>query len=215
MARIPGESYLGVGDHFFEAPHIFFAASWRSAPQHIGSAERARIATDCNTRLAHLYNELPPRFLPSINHVQGHVDALFDPDYPLVLTHGDFSEANMLVDKKNGNLTGVVDLTELSFLPFGFDLYAFDHILGDLGLHGWEDHGNAPAVKAHFWATFVRLAQPSRAQQETIQVARLARILFRYGTRVDAGFPGMAGLRNRDDGTIEVLDALVQPDSAG
>ena len=46
---------------------------------------------------------------------------------PLVLTHGDHCEMNILVDPEDGNIMGIVDWAEARTLPFGFTLYGFEN----------------------------------------------------------------------------------------
>jgi hypothetical protein len=121
----------------------FFVSSWENASSYnIESAGRVRIATECKSRLAHISGTLPPRFQSFVADAQIYLDKLFDSEvkYPLVSTHGDLSENNLFVNKKTGELTGVIDVAELSFLPFGFDFYALDEIVSYLSLDGWGEH---------------------------------------------------------------------------
>jgi len=125
--------------------------------------------------------------------------------------HGDLSLLNILVNKDTGNLTGVIDTAGLSVLPFGFGFYTMDNIVGEWSPERWIEHDNALEVRDHFWTTLVSLAQLSDARVQNVKVAWMAGILFRYGTRVDAGFPGMLGLRNDScEIRIQILDGLVE-----
>lgn len=140
--------------------------------------------------------------------VRENIDDLYDGKYPITITHGDFSDSNMLADETSVVLTGVVDWAEASVLPFGFALYALDNSLGYMGKNGWVSHDNAEVMRERFWSTFCTYAQPSREERERMKVARLAGILFRYGTRVNSGFPGMLGIRGSSDGSLRFLEAF-------
>lgn len=147
--------------------------------------------------------------MPVVAHVRENMDGLFSGNYPIVLTHGDLSEMNMLVDPDGGALTGVVDWAEASLLPFGFSLYALVSVLGNMYLTGWTYHENADQARRRFWDTFCSIIQPSNAERQQMEVARLAGILFRYGTPVSSGFPGMLGIRGEDDGSLTFLEAFI------
>lgn len=136
------------------------------------------------------------------------MDDLFDETYPITITHGDLSEFNLLVDQHSGALTGVVDWAEASLLPFGFALYALEHALGAMYLTGWAYHENAETLRRQFWDIFNAIAQPSAVERKRMKVARLAGILFRYGTPVDSGFPGMLGIGGQDSSSLAFLQAL-------
>ncbi|KAK0612640.1 hypothetical protein B0T17DRAFT_499288, partial [Bombardia bombarda] len=191
----------------------FVQASLRVAQDSvsIGPEERGRIHSACLARLDILWTTLP-ELQPAVQHVRNHIDKLFDPDtdYPLVPVHGDLSPSNMLVDRYTGNLTGVIDSGELSFLPLGFDFYALDNIIGEWSPDGWKERASAPSMRAHFWATLVPLMHLSDADIQNIKVAWLAGILFHFGTRSDAGLPGMAGhLNDNDSMGTQMPDELI------
>jgi len=54
-----------------------------------------------------------------------------------VLTHGDLSELNILVDNDSGNITGVIDWTVAGIKPLGLTLYALEKFIGSMGRDGW------------------------------------------------------------------------------
>ena len=193
----------------------FFASSWDKASScSIKPTGHARISAECKSRLAHIAGTLPPRFQSSVADAQRCMDNLFDPGYPLVSTHGDLSENNLFVNKETGELTGVIGLAELSFLPFGLDFYGLEEIVGYLGLEGWGEHDGAQELRAHFWVIFANSAKldAKGPEMRTIREARLVGILFRYGTRADAGFSGMLGqFKSQDPSSVAMLmlDGLV------
>lgn len=49
---------------------------------------------------------------------------------PMVLTHGDLSEKNIMVDPVDGRVIGIVNWDNAELLPFGFALYALEHFFG-------------------------------------------------------------------------------------
>ncbi|KAI0426090.1 hypothetical protein F5Y09DRAFT_76636 [Xylaria sp. FL1042] len=223
MPKLQGDTFVQASESFYLKPNRrvvlaeelakFFVRSLQVAQNSIsiGPKERGRIYSACLARLENLWTTLP-KFRSAVEHVRNHIDTFFNPHtgYPLVPVHGDLSSLNILVNKTTGNLTGVIDLAELSFLPFGFDFYAVDNIVGEWSPNGWTEFANAAAVRAHFWATLVSLAQLSDAEVQNIKVAWLAGILFRYGTRFDAGFPGMVGLLNDNNSMgTQMLDGLI------
>jgi hypothetical protein len=79
--------------------------------------------------------------------------------YPLVSTHGDFNENNLFVNKNTGELTAIIDMAELSFLPFGFDFYGLEEIVDYLSLDGWGEHDGPQDLRAHLLATFANCAR--------------------------------------------------------
>lgn len=66
--------------------------------------------------------------------------SLFSPDYPQVLTHGDFSVTNILLDEDSFEITGIVDWSLVSIRPFGMDLDILFLTTGFMKLDGWYDY---------------------------------------------------------------------------
>jgi hypothetical protein len=158
----------------------------------------------------YLSDNLPPRFKPSVTQIQSILPMLRSGEHPVVLTHGDLNEMNILVDPASGKITGVVDWAEASFQPFGFALYALDNALGSMGPDGWEYFENADYLKDEFWSTFSRLVGGlSKSRMESIRLARVAGLLIRYGTAYNRGFGGMVGVRDPSDASLRYLDALL------
>ncbi|KLU90814.1 hypothetical protein MAPG_10665 [Magnaporthiopsis poae ATCC 64411] len=183
----------------------FFASSFHCAGQSaiVGSYYgRAGIKETCLHRLDHLYRTLPSRFRSAVKHVAEHIDDPFDPDSgrPCVPVHGDLSKTNVFVNRDSGNPTGVIDVAELDCLPFGFDFYAIDEVPSERRPEGWTEHADAAAVRAHFWSMLLELTGLPDQAQRAVRLAWLTGILFRYGTRHDAGFTGMLGTLG-DSGT--------------
>lgn len=121
----------------------FFIKSLQVAQRSIsiGPDERGPIIRSCLDRLDHLHETLPDRFRPAVEYVQNRADEIFSlhTSYPWVPVHGALSLLNLLVNRETGNLRGVIDLAELSFLPFGFDFYVIDNIVGEWSPQGWTE----------------------------------------------------------------------------
>ncbi|EHK20834.1 uncharacterized protein TRIVIDRAFT_138728, partial [Trichoderma virens Gv29-8] len=140
VLMIPGESYFSISlslleenlDHQLATVRSlarFFAQSWGSGRSSKLSMDPT-VLQDCHSSFNHLIKSLPEKFHKIVNHVQLHIPELFYGKYPLVITHGDLNEMNILIDPETGEITGIVDWAEAGMLPFGFALYALDHLLG-------------------------------------------------------------------------------------
>ena len=112
------------------------------------------ISTECYARFEYLADTLPKRFLPAVAEIQATLPALLDGCYPVVLTHSDLNEMNILVNPESGEITGVVDWSDVSILPFGFTLYALESTLGSMGSRGWKwfDAAVVPISGTRGWA---------------------------------------------------------------
>lgn len=85
----------------------------------------------------------------------GALPSLFEDDsYPAVLTHGDFSVTNILVDEDAFEITGIVDWSLATVLPFGMDLDILFLTTGFMTLDGWHDYAFKRALQDAFWGEF-------------------------------------------------------------
>jgi Phosphotransferase enzyme family len=188
----------------------FFAQSWwRGTPTASGWVDMLTISSECYSRFNYLLDVLPERFTPAVTEVQDALPQLLTGDYPVVVTHSDLNEMNILVDTNSGGITGVVDWTGASIQPFGFTLYALKNALGSMGRYGWEWFGNAKYLRDEFWRAFRQLAGVSSSQMALIRLAGRAGILIRYGTAYDSSFAGMVGVRDPSSDDFAYLDALL------
>ncbi|KAB5570379.1 hypothetical protein GE09DRAFT_706087 [Coniochaeta sp. 2T2.1] len=80
--------------------------------------------------------------------------SLFSQDYPHVLTHGDFSVTNILVDENQFEITGIVDWSLAAFMPFGMDLDILFLTTGFMTRDGWHDYACKPQLQHTFWEEF-------------------------------------------------------------
>ncbi|KND92257.1 hypothetical protein TOPH_02972 [Tolypocladium ophioglossoides CBS 100239] len=219
MNNLPGNNFIYLRSSLaaslplhlatLESLARFFAQSWLSGRP----ADPAQVLTtvnECAATFRYLSDTLPSRFKPYVTQIQGILPMLRSGEHPVVLTHGDLNEMNILVDHASGKITGVVDWAEASFHPFGFALYALDNALGSMGPNGWEYFDNADDLRDEFWSTFSRLVGGlSESRMESIRLARVAGLLIRYGTPYDRGFGGMVGVRDPSDASLRYLDALL------
>ncbi|KAF2122371.1 hypothetical protein BDV96DRAFT_594257 [Lophiotrema nucula] len=205
MDRLPGANYITVRPSLKRNQQLntinslasFFAQAWqRGTPAESPLVDRSAIRAQCYSRFNHLADALPERFAPAVAETQAALPALFDEDYPLVLTHGDLNEMNMLVNPSSGEITGIIDWPDASILPFGFTLYALENVLGSMGSGGWKWFDNAEDLRNSFWRAFRGQTGLSESQTRLTELAGKAGILMRYGTAYDSGFPGMIGTRD-------------------
>lgn len=166
-------------------------------------------SAECHARFEYLASVLPERFLPAVTEVQAALPALLDGCYPVVLTHSDLNEMNILVDPCSGKITGVVDWPGASIQPFGFTLYALENALGSMGSNGWKWFDNVDNLRDAFWKAFKEQTDLSEPQTRLIKLAGKAGILIRYGTAYDSGFSGMIGVRDPNAEDFRYLDALL------
>lgn len=115
-------------------------------------AQRDRI----RKQLTKLMEELPTSTL-SKSTLSGLIDSLtslFEQDYPQVLTHGDFSITNILVDEDSFEITGVVDWSLAAIMPFGMDLDILFLATGFMTLQSWHDYACKLRLLDIFWEEF-------------------------------------------------------------
>jgi hypothetical protein len=134
----------------------FFGQSWQRSSRPDPDTVSASFA-HCHSSFTYLCGNLPSRFQKTAIQVQDHLPAFFSGEYPLVVTHGDLSQMNMLANPETGEITGIIDWAEAGILPFGFALYVLDNILGYLTPSGWVFHDTAEHLQHEFWSVFCGL----------------------------------------------------------
>lgn len=107
-------------------------------------------------RLAQLAEEpsssiLPDLRLPRLIEI---LPSLFSQDYPQVLTHGDLSVTNILVDEDTFEITGIVDFSLAGVMPFGMELDMLFLATGFMTRDGWRDYACKPRLQQTFWEEF-------------------------------------------------------------
>lgn len=210
LARFVDILYFGSNLPDVSQTNRFFAQSWLSG-RPTDPTQVSTTIDECAAVFRYLSDNLPSRFEPSVAKVHGILPMLRSGEHPVVLTHGDLNEMNILVDPASGRITGVVDWAEASFQPFGFALYALDNALGSMGPDGWEYFDSADRLRDEFWSAFGTLVGGlSESRMESIRLARAAGLLIRYGTPYDRGrFGGLVGVRDPSDVSLRYLDVLL------
>lgn len=184
--------------------YSFFAKSWRN-PQLI---DLDSIRSSFYEKLAMLSKSLPSRFSETVRQLIDEVPLLFSGTYPLVLTHGDLCEMNLLVQPENGRLTGIIDWAEAETLPFGLALWGLENVLGFMDSQGWSYFDGHAELKDLFWMTFeTDVGGITDDERRAIGIARNVGIFFRYGfCWEDHMHPRVV---TEADSTIKYLDGLV------
>lgn len=77
---------------------------------------------------------------------------LFSDKYLQVLTHGDFTKTNVLIDPDTYETTGIVDWSLASVLPFGVELDCHFLMTGCMDLDGWHNYACRERLWEAFWA---------------------------------------------------------------
>ncbi|KAI1822190.1 hypothetical protein F4861DRAFT_541176 [Xylaria intraflava] len=169
MPYLRGSSYIEVSycevklDHNEEAKqklyvkHLarYFARCW-SNPQVVANQTKSRHEKEIRTRLIRLAEELPSSVLPKsvLPRLTENISSLFSQDYPQVLTHGDLSVTNILVDENKFEITGIVDWSSAKVMPFGMDLDVLFLSTGFMILDGWHDYACKSLLQDTFWEEF-------------------------------------------------------------
>lgn len=126
--------------------------------------------------------------------------ALFGPaskPWPYVLTHGDLSVTNILVDEDNLEITGVVDWSLAAVLSFGLDLDILLLTTGFMDLNGWHDYACKARLQAIFWEEFWA-ASGVEDEAHRREMQRLAEAAGRIGAVLRLAFA-----RNADGSPAE------------
>lgn len=133
----------------------YFARCW-SHPQsvdfQIQMAQHERI----HNQLIKLAEETSSSILSksTLSNLIESLPSLFGPDHPQVLTHGDFSITNILVDDETFEITGIVDWSLAAVMPFGMDLDILFLTTGFMTLEGWHDYACKTRLLDTFWEEF-------------------------------------------------------------
>ncbi|KAI1329489.1 hypothetical protein F5Y16DRAFT_409178 [Xylariaceae sp. FL0255] len=134
----------------------YFARNWLN-PQTVDEAllKKQQIdifrkleILDKNERFAYLQNTLAelrgPRGIP----------LLFSSSYPQVVTHGDLSGTNILLDEDTLSISGIIDWSLVSVQPFGMEYWALRRTSGSMNGDGWSDYLCRDITDTAFWHEF-------------------------------------------------------------
>lgn len=217
MDKIPGITYIEVPlatlqcipwqEKTVSDYATFFANSWvnrLSKPPH--SSEHS--LADLQDKLSVLSRQLPSRFTGVTSKICEELPTIFAPTYPLVLTHSDLCEMNIIVDPKAGGITGVVDWAEAKVLPFGMSLWGLQGMLGIMNSKGWNYHENSDRLESLFWDTFNGIAgMVSNDDKRAMKTAERAGLVLRYGYTWEDGI--FERPVTEQDSSIRYLDAFL------
>ncbi|KAJ2989134.1 hypothetical protein NUW58_g3623 [Xylaria curta] len=133
-----------------------YFARCRSSPRPVDRQTQAMKQEGIRKRLARLEEELPSSILPNslLSKLIENLTSLFSQDYPQVLTHGDFSVTNILIDEDTFEITGIVDWSLAMILPFGMDLDILFLTTGFMTQEGWHDYACKLLLLDTFWDEF-------------------------------------------------------------
>lgn len=184
----------------------FFAQSWNNS-QQVSSDDAATLA-EYNSIFDRLAESLPSRFASNLDRVRRHLPSLFSGSLPFVLSHGDLCEMNILIDRDNGHVTGIVDWAEARILPFGFSLWGLENVLGYMDVEGWHYYDNRDELEGLFWRTFcTETNNATETDLQSIRAARMAGLFVRYGLIVDGTVVERA-VNQSDTSSLAYLDAF-------
>ena len=132
----------------------YFSRCW-SRPQQVAAEEQVASQVGIHRRLANL-RESSSAVFPSeaLLELEESLPSLFSQDYPQVLTHGDLSRTNILVDQHTYEITGIVDWSLATVLPFGMELDSLYLFTGCMSRSGWHDYACYVELRKGFWEEF-------------------------------------------------------------
>lgn len=108
----------------------------------------------------------------------------------LVLTHRDLSLTNLLVDPETWNLTGIIDWSTATILPFGLELDILHLLTGYMDRSGWHFYSIRAQIHEVFWVEFGKAAGVDNGfvqndlRPDVEMVMKIA-VILRYGLQRD------------------------------
>ncbi|KAJ5731662.1 uncharacterized protein N7483_006170 [Penicillium malachiteum] len=122
-----------------------------------------------------------PELLEIIRNLQRNVDLL--DTLPMVLTHNDFSQVNILVNDV-GNVTGVLDFDEAGIEAFGMCTWGlYESFFGSMEDSRWSFYDEMPLLADTFWVSLwanVPSSLKKEEKEKAIKVSLSIGILNRY-----------------------------------
>ncbi|KAF2804705.1 uncharacterized protein BDZ99DRAFT_425575 [Mytilinidion resinicola] len=202
-ARLAGESRRMTTVTDFAR---FFSQAWKGR-QSLSMEKVDALRLQHGADLELLSQSLPQRFSIVLQQLRTHLPLLYTPPFPLVLTHDDLCEMNILMDPETGKITGFIDWAEAKILPFGFALWGFLNVIGWMDSKGWHYYSNRQDLEDQFWKTFDEsIGGVTKEVRDTIRVSSIVGFFLRYGFAWDEG------VRRRPvtelDYSIKYLDAF-------
>ncbi|KAK8040767.1 hypothetical protein PG994_013774 [Apiospora phragmitis] len=105
---------------------------------------------------------------------------LYSEAWPHVVTHGDFSETNILVDPETLVISGLIDWSLAKIAPFGLELSALRRMSGFMSGDGWSDRPFRPQTEAAFWAEFWKCTKIEETKERE-RVRKMAELSCKLG----------------------------------
>ncbi|KAK4224848.1 hypothetical protein QBC38DRAFT_422728 [Podospora fimiseda] len=219
MSFVPGVACLEVlsweveMDAEEESKHVVFIkhlaryfARCLSTPQSAPPHARESQKEDISRRLAIL------KFNPSfdiissytVSELEAALPQLFTQNHPQVLTNGDLSKTNILVDPDTYEITGIVDWSLAFVRPFGMELDTLLLVTGCMDMAGWHDYTCKTALIDAFWEEFwagafmLEIQEDDKSRKQDFRA--LAEIAMKIGAILCYGFQ-----RNEDGSASEVV----------
>lgn len=90
----------------------------------------------------------------TLTELEHSLPILFTWEYPQVLTHGDLSLTNILVDEDSYAITGIIDWSLTTIFPFGMELDCLFLTTGYMSRSGWHDYASRRRLHEAFWDEF-------------------------------------------------------------
>ncbi|KAJ8128179.1 hypothetical protein O1611_g5456 [Lasiodiplodia mahajangana] len=165
----------------------YFARCWSSS-RLVDRQIQAEKQEGIRKRLARLEEETPSILPNLLSKLIGILPSFFNQDYPQVLTHGDFSVTNILVDENTFEITGIVDWSLAMIMPFGMDLDILFLTTGFMTRDGWHDYACKLLLRDIFWDEFwaasgiegeERRGRVRRLAEAAGQIGAILRLAFR------------------------------------
>ncbi|KAE8309016.1 hypothetical protein BDV41DRAFT_549680 [Aspergillus transmontanensis] len=132
----------------------YFARCW-STPQPMEPLMRPQCQAGISHRLAVLKASRSTGVpISIISELETTLPLLFASEYPQVLTHGDLSYTNVLINLDTYEITGIVDWSLAGVQPFGIELDCLFLMTGCMTLSGWHYYTCRPQLLEAFWTEF-------------------------------------------------------------
>ncbi|KAI1302489.1 hypothetical protein F5Y03DRAFT_385482 [Xylaria venustula] len=190
LERLPGEN-------------IFSTLGAEIFAQALSNPQTVTPPTVVNTRQSY-----EQRYKSLLVYCTDGLSHMFADEMPWTLTHGDLCDANLLVDRRNGELTGLVDWAEGSILPFGLALWRLQTLLGFLDdtTNCWVYYECWEHLEDLFWQTLKPcMSQLSPDQLKGIHMARMLGLLCRHGFK----FTGAGEIAKDESWDLKLLDGQI------
>ncbi|KAI3333811.1 hypothetical protein F4824DRAFT_470913 [Ustulina deusta] len=219
LDRLPGETYSApsaqsISFELIEKQRNTIKGLARIFAQALSNPQAVAPLTVVNTRqiyehrLRQLTKSLPERYKSLLAYCTDGLSHMFGDQMPWTLTHGDLCDANLLVDRRNGELTGLVDWAEGSILPFGLALWGLETLLGfmDDTTNCWVYYECWEHLEDLFWQTLKPcMSRLSPDQLKGVHIARMLGLLCRHGFK----FTGAGEISKDESWDLRLLDGQI------